>query len=316
METDAMQLSPDVLNTIGHTPLIQLHKLVPEGSGRVVVKLEGANPTGSMKDRMALAMIEAAEADGRLKPGGAVIEFTGGSTGTSLAMVCAAKGYPLYIVTSNAASLEKRDHMRALGAKLTVLHSEGARLNKELYDALLATTQKMIGETGAFWANQFNNPDQVTGYRPLAREVWEQTGGQVDAFVHVVGTCGSLRGTSTTLREFNPRLQVVAVEPAESQVLSGGTPGGHRIEGVGIGIVPFLWDPALADSIEAVSTAEAEETARRLAREEAIFAGTSAGANVAVALRVAARLGPEATVATLLPDTGLKYLSTELYKEG
>jgi cysteine synthase A len=211
-----MHISPDVLSTIGNTPLIELHRLVPAGSARVVVKLEGANPTGSMKDRMALAMIEAAEADGRLRPGGPVIEFTGGSTGTSLAMVCAAKGYPLLIVTSNAASLEKRDHMRALGAKLTVLHSEGAKLNKELYDALLATTQQMIRETGAFWTDQFNNLDQASGYRPLGREIWEQTGGQVDAFVHVVGTCGSLRGTSSTLREFNPRLHVVAVQPAES----------------------------------------------------------------------------------------------------
>jgi cysteine synthase A len=310
-----MTVSPDILATIGRTPLIELGKVVPPGSARVVAKLEGANPTGSMKDRMACAMIEAAEADGRLAPGGRVVEFTGGSTGTSLAMICAAKGYRLAIVTSNATSLEKRQHMKALGAELTVLHSEGAMLSRQLYDALLETTQRMVRETGAFWTDQFHNPSQAAGYHALGREIWEQTGGRVDAFVHVVGTCGSLRGTSSSLRQLKPGVRVVAVEPAESPVLSGGSPGFHRIEGVGIGVVPFLWDPALADSIETVTAGESEEMARRLAREEGIFAGTSSGANVVAALRVAGSLGPGATVATILPDNGLKYLSTSVYQD-
>ena len=311
-----MNVSPHILATIGNTPLIQLQKLVPPGSARVVVKLEGANPTGSMKDRMAKAMIEGAEADGKLQPGGSVVEFTGGSTGTSLAMVCAVKGYALSIVTSNAASLEKRNHMKALGANLTVLHSEGGKVTKDLYRDLVATTEKIVSETGAFWTDQFHNPNQVTGYHPLAQEVWEQTGGHVDALVHVVSTCGSLRGIATYLRQYNSKLHVVAVEPVESAVLSGGQPGSHRIEGVGIGIVPFFWDPALADAIEKVSTLEAEEMSRRLAREEGIFAGTSSGANVVAALRVAAQLGPEATVVTILVDNGLKYLSTNLFQQG
>lgn len=267
-----------------------------------------------MKDRMAMAMIDAAEREGKLKPGGNVVEFTGGSTGTSLAMVCAIKGYPLSIVTSNATSLEKRLHMKALGAKLTVLHSEGAKLNLELYQALFAETQKIIKETGAFWADQFHNKNQEDGYHALGEEVWEQSGEHVDAFVHVVGTCGSLRGVSTSLRKHNPKLHVVAVEPTESPVLSGGKPGSHRIEGVGIGVIPALWEPSLANAFEQVSTAEAEEMARRLAHEEGMFVGTSSGANVVAALRMAVKLGADATVVTIMVDNGLKYLSTNLFQ--
>lgn len=278
-----------------------------------MAKLEGANPTGSMKDRMAWAMIEAAERDGRLRPGGKVVEFTGGSTGTSLAMVCAARGYPLSIVTSNAASLEKRHHMQALGADLTVLHSEGGRLTQELFKEMAAATGRIVRETGAFWTDQFHNSSQVDGYHTLGEEIWEQTGGHVDAFVHVVGTCGSLRGVAETLRRRSPKLHVVAVEPAKSPVLSGGPPGSHRIEGVGTGQIPPLWDPGLADAVEQVSTSEAETMARRLAREDGVFAGTSSGANVVAALRVARHLGPDATVAIVLVDNGLKYLSTDLF---
>ncbi len=309
-----MNTSPNILAAIGNTPLVQLRKVIQPGSARVVAKLEGSNPTGSMKDRMAMAMIEAAESDGSLKPGGRVVEFTGGSTGTSLAMVCAAKGYPLSIVTSNAASLEKRSHMKALGAEMIVLHSEGCKVTNVLFKALLAASEKIARETGAFWTNQFKNLNQAAGYKSLGQEIWDQTGGQVDAFVHVVGTCGSLRGVATCLRNRNPRVHVVAVEPAESPVLSGGTPGSHRIEGVGVGQIPFLWDTTLVNSIEQVSTHEAEEMARRLAQEEGIFAGTSSGANVVAAIRVAKKLGYQATVAIILVDNGLKYLSTELFK--
>jgi cysteine synthase A len=309
-----MPISPDILASIGKTPLVELRAPSSSGSGRVLAKLEGLNPTGSMKDRMARAMIEAAEADGSLQPGGRVVEFTGGSTGTSLAMVCASRGYQLSIVTSNVASLEKRNHMKALGASLTVLQSDGANMTNELYKALVSTTEEITRETGAFWTDQFHNPAQVEGYRALGEEIWEQTGGHVDAFVQVVGTCGSFRGVTATLRGFNSALYAVAVEPAESPVLSGGVPGPHRIEGVGIGQVPHLWEDHLADAIEQVSTAEAEETARLLARQEGIFVGTSSGANLAAALRVAQRLGPKATVATIMVDTGLKYLSTDLFQ--
>ena len=303
----------DILKTIGRTPLVQLQKIVPPGSARVLVKVEGANPTGSMKDRMALAMIDAAERDGRLHAGGRVVEFTGGSTGSSLALVCAARGYPLSIVTSTAASLEKRNHMRALGAEMTVLEAEGGRLTPGLFTAMREATDQIIRETGAYWTDQFGSSHQVSGYQSLAEEVWSDTSGRVDAFVQVVGTCGSLRGISTVLRAKNPAIHVVAVEPAESAVLSGGPPGAHRIEGVGTGRVPPLWDSSLADAIDAVPTADAIAMARRLAREEAVFAGTSSGANVVAALRVAERLGADATVVTLLVDSGLKYLSTEVY---
>ena len=305
---------PSVVDTIGGTPLVQLQHIVPAGSADVVVKIESVNPTGSMKDRMALAMIETAEAAGHLRPGSEVIEATGGSTGTSLALICAVKGYRLSIVTSDAISEEKRNHMRALGAALTVLKSEGGQLTKALFDRMIDTTKTIVRERGAFWTNQFENESQATGYYRLADELWVQTRGRVTAFVQVVGTGGSIRGTATRLRDHRQDIRVVAVEPTTSAVLSGAEPGGHRIEGVGIGRIPHLWNPDLVDEIQTVTTEEAEAMARRLAREEAIFAGTSSGANVVVALRVAERLGPGATVATLAIDSGLKYLSTPLYK--
>lgn len=309
-----MRIASNVLQAIGDTPLVQLRKVVPPDHGRVLVKLEGANPTGSMKDRMAKAMIEGAEADGRLNPGGTVVEYTGGSTGTSLAMVCAAKGYRLRIVTSDAFSQEKRDHMRALGAELTIVPSDSGALTKELIETMIEGARQIAEDSGSYWTDQFNNGHQAAGYNGLGEEIWAQTGGQVDAFVHCVGTSGSIRGASTALRRHDTKIRIVAVEPAESPVLSGGEPGAHKIEGIGAGFIAPLWDPALADEILTVSTQEAMEMARRLAREEAIFAGTSSGANVVAALRVAERLGPEATVVTLLIDSGLKYLSTDLYK--
>ncbi len=310
------RIAPHILATIGNTPVVQIRKVAPRGCGRIVAKLESANPTGSMKDRMAVAMIEWAESDRRLRPDGRVVEFTGGSTGTSLAMVCAAKGYPLSLVTSNATSPDKRNHMKAMGASLTVLHSEGGKVTQELFQALRAATEEIVRTTGAFWTNQFNNADQVVGYEIMGRELWEQTEGGIDAFVHVVGTCGSLRGVAKVLREKNPKVKIVAVEPAESPVLSGGVRGGHRIEGVGLGYIPPLWQPGLADAIERVSTADAEAMARTLSLEEGIFVGTSSGANVVAAIRVAQQLGEKATVATILIDSGQKYLSTELFGEG
>ena len=314
MTLNATSLSRSILDTIGNTPLIELRRLVPAGSARVLVKLESANPTGSMKDRMARAMIEAAEADGRLAPGREVIEFTGGSTGTSLALVCAAKGYPLQIVTSDAFSLEKRNHMKALGAHLTLVPSDAGRITPDLFVSMLSLTQRLIAERGAYWTDQFNNPDQATGYHALADEVWAQTDRHVDAFVHVVGTSGSLTGTATRLRGHHRSVRVTAVEPSTSAVLAGGMPGAHRIEGTGTGRIPPHFDRTLVDDFEAVSTEDAEAMARRLSREEAIFAGTSSGANVIAALRVAERLGAGKTVVTLIADSGLKYLSTELYR--
>ncbi len=303
-----------ILDAIGNTSLVRLRRLVPAGSADVLVKLEGENPTGSMKDRMALAVISRAEADGRLRPGGTVVEYTGGSTGTSLAFVATAKGYRIRIVTSDAFSREKRDHMVALGAELTLVPSEGGLTTKKLILDMIAAAREIAREPGTFFTNQLENVDAIAGYVPLAEELLERTGGEVDAFVHSVGTAASLRSIAAVLKGRRPAVRIVAVEPAESSVLLGGPAGPHKIEGVGIGYTPPLWEPSLVDEVLAVPTEEAKEMARRLAREEALFAGTSTGANVVAALRVAARLGAGATVATLACDTGLKYLSTDVYR--
>ena len=303
-----------ILDAVGNTSLVRLRKVVPAGSASVLVKLEGENPTGSMKDRMALAVISRAEADGRLAPGGTVVEYTGGSTGTSLAFVCAAKGHPIRIVTSDAFSREKRDHMAALGAGLTLVPSEGGLTTKKLILDMVAAAREIAREPGTFFTNQLENADAIAGYFPLAEELLGQTDGKVDAFVHSVGTAASLRGVATVLKRRRPEARIVAVEPAESSVLLGGPAGPHKIEGVGVGYVPPLWNPSLVDEVLAVGTTEAKAMTRRLAREEALFAGTSTGANVVAALAVAARLGPDATVVTLACDTGLKYLSTDVYR--
>jgi cysteine synthase len=302
-----------ILDTIGRTRLVPLAHIVPRGSARILVKLEYENPTGSMKDRMALAMVEAAETDGRLKPGGSVVEYTGGSTGVSLAFVCAAKRIPLDIVTSEAFSKEKRDHMQALGARLTLVPSPTGGTTKALTLEMIETARKLAAAPGSYWTDQLNNHDQLASYERMGEEIWEQSQGRVSAFVQSVGTAGSLRGISRKLRAYNTAIQIVAVEPAESAVLSGRPSGSHKIEGTGAGFVVPLWQAGLADAIETISTEEAMAMARRLAREEGIFAGTSTGANVLTALRLAERLGPDHTVVTIAVDTGMKYLSTALY---
>jgi cysteine synthase A len=302
-----------ILSMIGRTRLFPLQRMVPEGSAPIWVKLETENPTGSMKDRMALAMVEAAEADGRLRPGGSVVEYTGGSTGVSLAFVCAAKRIPLQIVTSEASSREKRAHMEALGARLTMVPCPTGGTTKALILEMIEAAKGLASAPGSYWTDQLNNTDQVSSYERMGEEIWEQTHGKVDAFVQSVGTAGSLRGISTRLRAHREAVRIVAVEPEESAVLSGKPGGSHKIEGAGAGFVVPLWNDRIADEIQTVSTREAMETARRLAREECIFAGTSTGANVAVALRIAERLGPEKTVVTLAVDSGMKYMSTELY---
>jgi cysteine synthase A len=294
--------------------MVQLRRVVPSGCADIFVKLEWENPTSSMKDRMARTVISGAEADGRLQPGDTVIEYTGGSTGASLALVSAAKGYPIHIVSSDAFSPEKLDQMRALGAELTLVPSEGGLTTKKLILDMIEAARKLSLEPRTYWTDQLNNYDSIVGYYPLGEEIWTQTGGEVDAFVHCVGTAASSRGVATVLKRHKPGIQIVAVEPAESSVLLGGQPGPHKIEGVGIGYTPPLWDPTLVDEIVAVTTADAKAMARRLAREEALFAGTSSGANVVAAIRLAERLGPGSTVTTLMVDSGLKYLNTDVYR--
>lgn len=303
-----------ILRAIGNTSLVPLRSVVPPECAKISVKLEWENPTGSMKDRAAMAMISRAEEDGRLKPGDTVIEYTGGSTGTSLALVCAAKGYRIRIVSSEAFSREKLDHMAALGADLTLVPSEGGLTTKKLILDMIAAAKELARQPHSFMTDQLNNADSITGYHPLGEEIWSQTNGTVDAFVQSVGTGASTRGAATVLKRHKPSVKVVAVEPAESAVLSGGQPGPHKIEGVGIGYTPPLWEPSLVDSIIPVSTADAKEMTRRLAREEGLFAGTSSGANVLAAIKVGRELGPSAHVVTLMIDSGLKYLSTDVYR--
>ncbi len=299
----------NLLDAIGNTKLVQLR------SG-IFAKLEWENPTGSVKDRMAQAVIARAEADGRLKPGDTIVEYTGGSTGASLALVCAAKGYRLRIVTSDAFSPEKLNQMRAFGAELTLVPSENGLTTKKLILDMIEAAREIAREPNTFWTDQLNNADAIAGYHSLGEEIWTQTNGEVAAFIHSVGTAACLRGVATVLKQHNPNVRIIAVEPAESAVLGGSQPGPHKIEGVGIGYIPPLWDPSLVDEIVPVSTADAKAMTRRLAREEGLFAGTSSGANIVAAMQVAERLGPGAKVVTLMADSGLKYLNTDVYRGG
>jgi cysteine synthase A len=303
------KLEPTILNCIGNTSLVALRNIVPACGARILLKIESENPTGSMKDRMALAMIEAAEADGRLTTNGSVVEYTGGSTGVSLSLVCAVKGYCLHLVTSDAFAREKLQHMRVLGANLQIVPSESGRMTEKLTREMIEAARIVAEKTGAFWTDQMNNTDQFAAYHRLAEEIWAQTGGNIDGFVQSVGTAASLRGTGEALRSRGQQIKIVAVEPSESPVLSGGQSGAHKIDGIGAGYVVPLWDPGIADQIELVSTEEAVAMTLRLAKEEGVFAGTSTGANVIAALRLAEQLGSGATVVTIMCDTGMKYLS-------
>ncbi len=302
------------LDAVGNTPFVELSKVVRPKSARVFAKLEFANPTGSMKDRVAKAMVEAAEKDGRLQPGGTVVEYTSGTTGISLAFVCAAKGYPLHIVFSDAFSEEKRLTMEAFGAMITDVPSDHRRITEALIRKMVETARRISQRAGHWFCDQLSNHDGTAGYRPLGEEIWRQTDGHVDAFVHSVGTAHSIHGTTQALWGHRKGIRIVAVEPAESAVLSGRPTGAHRIEGIGIGYVPPLWDPGLVNDIVTVTTEEAVTMTRRLAKEEGLFVGTSSGANTVAAVKLAEELGPGATVTTLMVDSGLRYLSTDLFR--
>ncbi len=303
-----------ILDAIGNTPLVQLRSVVPKTSARIVAKLESANPTGSMKDRLARNLILRAAERGALKPGGTVVEYTAGTTGISLALVARALGYNTHFVFSDAFSDEKRRTMLAFGARLTDIKSDGGKITKDLIQAMIARAGELSQEPNCWWADQLNNQDGADGYTGLGEEIWRQTGGRVDAVVHTVSTAHSMHGMSRALKRENPDLLVIAVEPDESAVLSGRPPGAHKIEGIGLGFLPPLWHPEEVSEIMTVTTEDAKAMARRLAKDEAIFAGTSTGANVVAALRVAARLGPDAVVATLIVDSGLRYLSTDVFR--
>jgi cysteine synthase A len=305
---------PGGLSAIGGTPVVRLADLADEGCAEVWVKMEAANPTGSYKDRMALAMIEAAEADGRLRPGQLVVEYTGGSTGSSLAFVCAVKGYPLRIVSSDAFADEKIRTMRAFGAEVELIPSPDG-ITPDLIPAMMRRAAEITAQTGGFATDQFNNTDMVDGYRRLGEELLEQLPGPpaIGAFCSYVGTAGCFLGVSRALTAALPAVHRVVVEPAESAVLSGGPPGTHHIEGGGIGQRPPQLHPADYDEVVAIPEAQAFETARRAARTEGIFSGPSTGANLAATIGIARRAGPGHRVVTVQVDSGLKYLAGQLY---
>jgi cysteine synthase A len=301
-----------MLAAIGRTPVVRVEKLVEPGMAEVWVKLESANPTGSYKDRMALAMIEGAERSGRLAPGQTVVEYTGGSTGSSLAYVCALKGYPLRIVSSDAYSQEKLRTMAAFGADVEIVRSpEG--ITPDLIPRMMERSREIVEDTGGYPTDQFTNEDMVAGYGAMADELVEQLDGPIDAFCAYIGTAGCFTGVGRRLKEHVPAVRRVAIEPAESPVISGGAPGTHRIEGGGSGFWPPLLREDDFDEVRAVSTENAYAMARRAAREEGLWSGPSTGANLTVALDLARELGGGRRVVTPLVDSGLKYLSGDLY---
>src|SRR3954451_5303712 len=306
-------VSDSVLHAIGGTPIVRLRHVVEPGSADVLVKLEYYNPTGSYKDRMALAMIEGAEQRGVLRPGMRVVEFTGGSTGSSLALVCAVKGYRFAPVSSDAFAKEKLDTMRAFGAELTVVESEGGKITPALFDRMRAEVKRMLAEGNTFWTDQFNNRDAIEGYMGIGRELVEQTGGAVDAFCGAVGTAGMLAGVSRALKAGGCTARIVALEPASAPLLTAGHGGPHRVEGIAPGFVPPHLTAGVYDEARAIDEAEARLLARRLAKEEGVFAGTSSALNVVAALQLAKELGPGKVVVTVAIDTGLKYLAGDLF---
>jgi cysteine synthase A len=298
---------------IGGTPVVRLRRVVPAGAADVFVKMESVNPTGSYKDRMALAMIEGAEASGRLRPGMRVVEYTGGSTGSSLAMVCAAKGYRFVVLSSDAFAREKLLTMEAFGAELRLVPSDDGKVTPALFERFKKEIAVVASEPDTFWTDQFHNEDAIRGYMGIGRELWEQTGGTLDVFCGAVGTGGMLCGVSRALREAGSRARIVALEPASSPALTQGRGGPHRVEGIGTGSVPPHMTDRPYDEARAIEEADAREMAKRLAREEGMLVGTSSGLNIAAAVQLARELGPGRVVATVAVDTGLKYLAGDLY---
>lgn len=278
------------------------------------MKLEYYNPTGSYKDRMALAMIEGAEKRGALRPGMRVVEYTGGSTGSSLALVCSIKGYPFVAVSSDGFAREKLQTMEIFGADLRIIPSNQGKLTPELFRQMISTAEKLGQEPNSFYCDQFHNNDAVEGYKAIGRELYNQLGGGLAAFCAGVGTAGMLVGVSRALKACGSKARIIALEPASSPVLTTGKGGPHRVEGIAAGFRPPHLQDTDFDEARAVDEQEARQMAHRLAREEGIFAGTSSGLNVAAALNLARELGPGKTVATVAVDSGFKYLAGDLFQ--
>jgi cysteine synthase len=308
-----MEIAPSVLHAIGRTPLTRLRKVVPAGAADVLVKLEFYNPTGSYKDRMALAMIEGAERRGVLKPGMRVVEFTGGSTGSSLAMVCAVKGYRCLLLCSDAFAEEKLRTMRAFGAELRIVPSEGGKVTPALFEEFRRQIAVLAAEADTFWTDQFNNVDSLDGYARIGEELVAQCGGSLHAFCGAVGAGGMLRGVARALREAGSQARIVALEPATSPAMTEGRGGPHRVEGIGTGRIPPHLEHRPHDEARAIREEDARAMARRLAREEGLLVGTSSALNIVAAIDLARELGAGKVVATVAVDTGLKYLAGDLF---
>jgi cysteine synthase A len=297
-----------LLDRIGNTPLVQIQRLSPRGEVRIWAKVEMMNPGGSVKDRIALNMVETAEREGRLKPGDTIVEPTSGNTGIGLALVGAVKGYSTVLIMPESLSIERRKLLKGYGAELILTPASGGMR------AAIARAEKLVAEHGYFMPNQFQNPANPQAHRKTTGpEILSQCPDPVDYFVAGIGTGGTITGAGEVLRAAYPQVCIVGVEPAGSPVLSGGEPGPHKIQGIGAGFVPQVLDRGLLDEVIAVSNEEALETARRLAREEGLLVGISSGAAMAAALKVAGQVEGPATVATVLPDTGERYLSTDLF---
>jgi cysteine synthase len=300
---------------VGNTPVVQLSNVVPKGAADIFVKLEWFNPTGSYKDRMALAIIEEAERRGDLKPGMTVVEYTGGSTGSSLAFVCAAKGYRFRVVSSDAFAPEKLRTMKAFGAELTIVPSEGGMITPDLIPRMIEKAKEYAAEPDTYFTDQFHNRDALTGHRRAGEELLSQIGRPIDVFCAAVGTAGFSMGVAGAMREASPSTRVVLFEPTSTAVISGNAPGTHHVEGIGVGFVPPLLDEALYDEVRAIEETEARMMARELAAREGLLTGVSSGLNVVGAIGLASELGPGHVVATVAVDTGLKYLAGDLYSE-
>jgi cysteine synthase A len=305
-----MRIANSITELIGQTPLVKLNRLVGPNDADIYLKLEFANPGSSVKDRIALSMIEEAEKSGALKPGMTIVEPTSGNTGIGLAMVAAAKGYKAKIVMPETMSMERRNLLKAYGAELVLTPGpEGIKGSIKKAEDLVAENEQY------FMPQQFNNPANPKIHRETTgKELLEQAGDQLDAFVSGIGTGGTITGAGQVLKEKFPNLHIVAVEPKDSAILSGGQPGPHKLQGLGTGFVPEILNTEIYNEVIAVSTEESFETARRLAREEGILGGISSGAAVYAALQVAQRLGKGKKVVAIIPSNGERYLSTPLYQ--
>ena len=301
----------NIIEIIGNTPIVKLQKILEKGCGEVYVKLEAYNPTGSKKDRMALAMIEGAEKRGLLKKGMTVVEYSGGSTGAGLAFVCTLKGYRFRLITADVFGKEKIGLMRSLGADVEIIKSENGKITKELINKMINRAKEISKEPNTFFTNQLDNKDVIEGFVPLGEEIIDQLGEDIDAICDTVGTAGTLMGIAKAFKE--NQTKIIAVEPSSSPILSEGIKGSHNVEGVGLGFIPAIYNRKLVEEVITIEESHARQTSRDLALKEGIFCGTSSGMNVAAAIEVSKKLGPKSKVVAIACDTGLKYLSEGLF---